>query len=95
MTELIQHLFYMVDEWVDQHYIKSAEAKKLLAQRAALQEEMSRRLGEDGWDMLETLSDLNLRLEDIHGEALFRAAMELGTRIAHPRRSPRTAERPQ
>ena len=58
----------------------------------ALQEEIISRLGEDGRDMMETLSGLNLELEDIHDEALFRAAMELGAQIAQPRRGGWTAE---
>ena len=41
---------------------------------------------------MEALSNLNLELETIHDEALFRAAMELGVQIARPRRGVWTAD---
>lgn len=33
---------------------------------------------------MEALADLNLRVETIHDQALFRAALGLGARIAQP-----------
>lgn len=41
---------------------------------------------------MEALFNLNLELETIHDKALFRAAAQLGTELAQPRRSPWTAE---
>lgn len=84
MTELINKLYYMTEDWVGQHDLADEETKKLEARQEALQTEIILRLGEDGQDMMEALVDLNLKLETIHDEALFRAAVRLGTRIAGP-----------
>lgn len=95
MTEIIHSLFHIVDEWTDRQSINDPKLKELSDRQDALQEEIIRRLGEDGRDTMEALSNLNLELETIHDQALFRAAMQLGTELAQPRRGPWTAERPQ
>lgn len=95
MTEIIRTLFHVVDEWTDEQSVHDPRRKELSDRQNALQEEIIQRLGEGGRDMMETLSSLNLELEDIHDEALFRAAMELGVQIARPRRGVWTAERSQ
>ena len=92
MTEMIHNLFHMVDEWVDRQSINDPKLKELSDRQDALQEEIIRRLGEGGREMIENLADLNLKLETVHDEALFRAAMQLGTEIAQPRRRPWTAD---
>ena len=84
MTEIINNLYYMVDDWAARQYEDSAEAKALLARKSELEREIMRRLGGDGQELLDALSDLRLSLEDIHDRALFRAAMRLGTRVAQP-----------
>lgn len=89
MTELINKLYYMVEDWVGQLDLKNEEIKQLETRQEALQEEIILRLGKDGRDMMEALSNLNLKLETIHDEALFRAAMRLGTQIAGCRRGRR------
>ena len=81
MTEIIRELYYMVDDWADQHNSESKEVKDLLARKQRLQEKIILRLGEDGQEMMESLANLNLELEDLHDEALFRAAMRLGAQI--------------
>lgn len=95
MTELIDKLYYIVEDWVGQHDLEDGETRELEARQEALQEEIILRLGENGRDMMEALSNLNLRAETIHDQALFRAAMGLGAQIAQPRRGPWTVERPQ
>lgn len=77
MEKIINELYYMVDTWASQQYEGSEEAKGLEGQKLALQEEIARRVGENGWEMLEELSNLNLKLEDIHDQALFRASLRL------------------
>lgn len=94
MTEMINKLYYMVEDWVGQHNLQDEEIKNLEARQEALQEKIILRLGEDGQDMMEALADLNLKLETIHDEALFRASMELGAKIARPRRGAWTAAVP-
>lgn len=84
MEELIRSLYYMVEDWVGQHDLMDKEIKALETRQDDLQNKIILRLGEDGQDMMEALSDLTLRLETIHDQALFRAAMELGTQIAQP-----------
>ena len=71
-----------MEDWVGQHDLQSEKAQDLEIQVEALQNKIILRLGEDGQDMMEALADLNLRLETIHDEALFRAAMGLGAQIA-------------
>lgn len=84
MTELLHKLYYMVEDWVGQHDLRDEKTQKREIRQEALQEEIILRLGKDGQDMMEALSNLNLELETIHDEALFRAAMQLGTQIARP-----------
>lgn len=81
---MIHKLYYMMEDWVDQHDLQSEKAHELEIQVEALQNKIILRLGEDGQDMMEALSDLTLRLETIHDQALFRAAMGLGAQIARP-----------
>ena len=84
MTKIINELYYMVDDWASQQYESSGEAKDLLARLSDIKNEIELRLGEGGREMMEALSNLNLELETIHDQALFRAAMELGAQIARP-----------
>ena len=84
MTKLINELYYMVDDWASQQYENSEEAKVLLARKSEIKEEIALRLGADGQDLLDMLSDLSLSLEDIRDQAIFRAAMQLGAQIAQP-----------
>lgn len=84
MTELINKLYYMVEDWVGQSDLQDEEIKNLEARQEALQEKIILRLGDDGRDMMEALANLNLKLETIHDQALFRAAMGLGAQIAQP-----------
>lgn len=95
MESIIRSLYYIVDDWASQQYQNNEQAKRLMARQADLKAEIALRLGEDGPKLMDALTALNLELEDLHDEALFRAAMELGTQIAAPRRGPRTLERPQ
>lgn len=95
MTEILRRLYHMVDEWADRQPVNDPKLTELLNRQDALQEEIIQRLGEGGRDMMETLSNLNLELEDIHDEALFQAAMQLGVQIAQPRRGRWTAGLPQ
>lgn len=84
MTELINELYYMVDEWASQQDKDSGEAKDLQARLSDIKDEIELRLGEGGRELLEILSNLTLELEELHDQALFRAAMGLGAQIARP-----------
>ena len=84
MTELINELYYMVDEWASQQDKDSGKAKDLQARLSDIEDEIELRLGEGGRELLEVLNNLSLELEELHDQALFRAAMELGTQIARP-----------
>lgn len=79
MTELINKLYYLVEDWAGQY--DSEEESALIDQQIALQSAIIRRLGEGGEDLLEAYADVGLKLETIHDQALFRAAMQLGTEI--------------
>lgn len=82
----------MVDEWADRQSLHDPEIEALSRRQDVLQEEIIRRLGKDGRDMMESLADLNLRVETIHDQALFRAAMQLGAQIAQPSSLPSAGE---
>lgn len=84
MTELINELYYMVDEWASQQDKDSGKAKDLQARLSDIEDEIELRLGEGGRELLEVLNNLSLELEELHDQALFRAAMNLGTQIARP-----------
>lgn len=84
MTEIMHKLYYMMEDYVGQRGLMDEETKELEARQGALQGEIILRLGEDGQELMEALADLNLKLETIHDEALFRASMQLGAQIAHP-----------
>lgn len=84
MTELINKLYYLVEYQIGQLDTQTETEKELTERREALQDKIALRLGEDGQDMIEALNALSLELETIHDQALFRAAMQLGTEIAHP-----------
>ena len=94
MTEMIHRLYYMMEDWVGRHDLQGERPRELESQIETLQNEIVLRLGEGGQDMMETLAGLNLKLETIHDEALFRASMELGAKIARPRRGAWTAAVP-
>ena len=82
MSEIITELYYMVDAWAGQQYERSEEARGLEEKRFALMEEIARRVGEGGMEMVEELSNLWLKLEDIHNEALFRASVRMVMELA-------------
>lgn len=71
----------MVDTWASQQYENNEETKGLEGQKLALQEEIAHRVGEGGQEMVEELSNLWLKLEDIHDEALFRASLRLAAEM--------------
>ena len=84
MNKIMNELYYMIDEWAGQQYEMDEGTKCLEERKQALQEEIARRIGEDGQDMVEALANLNLELDTIHDRALFRAAVSLGTELARP-----------
>ena len=84
MNKIVNELYYMIDEWAGQQYEMDEETKSLEERKLALQDEIARRIGEDGQDMVEALANLNLELDTIHDRALFRAAVSLGTELARP-----------
>ena len=82
MSEIITELYYMVDAWAGQQYERSEEARGLEEKLFALKEEIARRVGDGGLEMVEELSNLWLKLEDIHDEALFRASVRMVMELA-------------
>ena len=81
MSEIMNELYYMIDEWAGQQYKDDENARGLEEQKCTLEDEIARRIGEGGRELLERLAGLNLALEDIHDKALFRAALRFGTEI--------------
>lgn len=86
MEKIMNELYYMIDEWAGQQYEMDEETKSLEERKLALQDEIARRIGDGGQDMVEALANLSLELDTIHDKALFRAAVSLGTELAQPQR---------
>lgn len=84
MTEIINELYYMVEDRTGQELLGDEEIKRLEEQKCALQDEMIHRLGESGEELLEVIADLDLKLETIHDKALFREAVRLGAELVRP-----------
>lgn len=82
MRDLIDELYYMVEDRLGQQELEDETQRALSAKRGALQDEIILRLGKDGRKLLETLIEVDMELETIHDQALFRTAMGLGARIA-------------
>lgn len=81
MNKIVNELYYMIDEWAGQQYEMDEGTKSLEGRKLALQDEIARRIGDDGQDMVEALANLSLELETIHDKALFRAAVRLGAEL--------------
>ena len=81
MNEIMRDLYYMIDDWAGQQYKDDETAKTLAERKYALENEIMTRIGDGGQEMLETLADLNLKLEDIHDKALFCAALRFAAEI--------------
>ena len=94
VTELINKLYYMMEDWIGQYNLQGKEINELEARQEELRQDIACRLGEDGQELMEALADLNLRVETIHDQALFRAAMGLGAQIAQPAAQRADAVRP-
>ncbi len=85
MTEIINELYYMVEDRTGQELLGDEEVKSLEEQRCALWDEVIHRLGEDGEGIREVIRNLDLELETIHDKALFRAAVRLGAELVRPK----------
>ena len=81
MTELMNEFYYMISERVDQQNMRDKEVKLLMARKCALADEIIFRLGEDGDNLLDELTDLDSRIEAIRDKTLFQAALRFGTEI--------------
>lgn len=64
--------------------MQDSRRKILMIQKSALMEEIILRLGDDGEKLLVKLADLSSELDEIENKALFRASVQLGTKLAHP-----------
>ena len=86
MTEMMNRIYYMVSEQIGQQCARDPEMKILMRRKCALIDEIALRIGEDGGDLVEAMSDLDASLSDIQNKALFRAALSLGVEVARPQR---------
>lgn len=84
MSEIMNEIYYMVENQAGQELMRDEEAKSLEKQRSVLWDEVIHRLGEDGQEIQEAIRGLDLEWETIHDKALFRAAVSLGTELARP-----------
>lgn len=82
MNELMDDIYYMVTERIDQQSMQNREMKLLMARKCALADEIVFRLGENGENLLEALTELDSEMEAIRDKALFHEALHLGTQIS-------------
>ena len=82
MSEIMNELYYMITERIGQQSMQEQEMKLLMARKCALADEIIFRLGRDGEDLLDALTELESKIETIHDKALFHEALHLGTRIS-------------
>ena len=82
MDEIMNNIYYMLLERIGQQCGNDLEAKILRRRKIALIDEIILRLGEDGDDLMDTLTNLDADLETIHDKALFQAALNLGIQMA-------------
>lgn len=86
MSEIMNKIYYMVSERVGQQCAQDKDTRLLLQRKCALVDEIIFRLGADGEELMDGLTDLSAELETIQDKALFRAALSLGVEVARPRR---------
>lgn len=84
MSELMNELYYMMEDQVGQELIRDEAVKSLEDQRRAWWDKLIHRFGEDGEEIREVIRDLDLELETIHDQALFRAAVRFGAELRGP-----------
>ena len=82
MTDIMNEIYYMLIERIGQQCMKDEETKVLMIRRCALMEEIILRLGDDGEELMDNLTDLGAELDDRQNKALFQTALCLGTKIA-------------
>ena len=81
MSEMMNEIYYMLEDQVGQELIRDEEVKSLENQRGALWDKVIHRLGKDGEEIQEVIRNLDLELETIREKALFRAAVRLGAEL--------------
>lgn len=86
MSELMNEIYYMLTERIGQETAQDKEVKILSLRKCVITDEIIIRLGDKGNDLIDELTNVNAELENIHGMALFRAALHLGTEAAASRR---------
>ena len=84
MTKIMNKLYYMLVEQIGQENAQRQEVKALMRRKCAMLDEIALRIGEDGSDMLDELTNLDAELETIQEKALFRVAVSLGAELAQP-----------
>lgn len=81
MPGTMDKIYDMITEEVDEQCAQNKEVKTLLRRKCALIDEIIVRLGRDGDELMDGLTDLSTELETIHDKALFRAGVQLGVEL--------------
>lgn len=84
MSEIMDKIYDMITEEVDEQCAQIKEVKTLLGRKCALVDEIIVRIGPEGDELMDGLTDLSAELETIHDKALFRAAVRLGAELTRP-----------
>ena len=80
----MNRIYYMMTEEIGQQCARDTEVEILMRRNCALIDEIALRLGAEGEELMDGLTDLSADLETIHDKALFRAALSLGVEAARP-----------
>lgn len=84
MSDMMNELYYMLEERIGQECAKDEEVKALMERKSAVVDEIVRRVGREGEDLWDGLTVLGAELEEIYRRALFQAALCLGVEAARP-----------
>lgn len=94
MSETMDKIYDMITEEVDERCAQNREVKMLLRRKCALVDKIIVRIGADGDELMDGLTDLSAELETIHDKALFRAGVRLGVELTRPEAGAVTAAGP-
>lgn len=82
MTELMDKIYYMLQEEAGKLCAQKAERKVLMGRRAAMTEQIIEQLGEDGEELLDELNNLEADIETLYDKAMFQIMLRLAVEIA-------------
>ena len=82
MTELMDKIYYMLQEEAGKLCAQKAERKVLMRRRAVMTAQIIEQLGAGGEELLDELNNLETDLEAFYDKAMFQIMLRLAVEIA-------------